>query len=395
MKNSPCVAIVFPLFIGCITLADTVPETKTLPDGSSVMALSGHTSMIMSIDLSSDGKKVVTACSDRTIRIWDSESGKELHKLLGGGTGARFFPDGKKIVTFGATRDAIIWDAQSGEKLKILNGGGVDGNACFSPDGRRIALEVPDFPTRIFATKIWDADTGEELFKLEKTRNIYDPISFSPDGKKFVAVMSSGTVIYDISTGKELATLEAGRKRLRSVVFSTDGKKLLAVDNSQGETGITEVVTLDIDSKKVSQRIALGTIDRWAFHVADFSLDRTKIVTARIVGSGNPEEPDDVTNSLVQVWDTNSGKELQKWESPEEIVYALFMPEGKKILAYSSENTIRIYDTDSGNELKKLERPPDWIFNYALALSPDGKKVVMVGQVRKDNDAIVRTWILE
>jgi len=63
-------------------------------------------------------KKIVTASLDRTVRIWNAESGKELHKLEGHTNmvySATFSPNGKLIVTASADRTARIWDLQAVE----------------------------------------------------------------------------------------------------------------------------------------------------------------------------------------------------------------------------------------------------------------------------------------
>jgi WD40 repeat protein len=64
--------------------------------------LKGPTGSVLSAAFSSDGKRVVTASSDKTARIWDADSGQEIAQLKGH-TGpvlsASFSPDGKRVVT--------------------------------------------------------------------------------------------------------------------------------------------------------------------------------------------------------------------------------------------------------------------------------------------------------
>ena len=62
-----------------------------------------------------DGKRIVTASKDKTARVWDAESGKELRKLEGHTSlvnGVAFSPDGKRIVTASADKTARVWDAE-------------------------------------------------------------------------------------------------------------------------------------------------------------------------------------------------------------------------------------------------------------------------------------------
>ena len=63
----------------------------------------GHTGPVNSAAFSPDGRRVVTASSDNSARLWDAESGKEIALLKGhtelGAIEAAFSPDGTRVVT--------------------------------------------------------------------------------------------------------------------------------------------------------------------------------------------------------------------------------------------------------------------------------------------------------
>jgi WD40 repeat protein len=64
--------------------------------------LKGHSSWVTSAAFRSDGKRVVTASGDKTARVWDAESGKEIVVLKGHSEGVQsavFSSDGKRVVT--------------------------------------------------------------------------------------------------------------------------------------------------------------------------------------------------------------------------------------------------------------------------------------------------------
>jgi WD40 repeat protein len=68
------------------------------------LVLKGHTAPVVGADFSPDGRLVVTASSDKTARLWEAETGKEVRVLKGHTSGvfsAVFSPDGKRLATVG------------------------------------------------------------------------------------------------------------------------------------------------------------------------------------------------------------------------------------------------------------------------------------------------------
>ena len=72
------------------------------------------TSDVSSAAFSPDGTRIVTASWDKTARIWDAATAKEIAVLRGhenSVNSAAFSPDGSRIVTASWDETARIWDA--------------------------------------------------------------------------------------------------------------------------------------------------------------------------------------------------------------------------------------------------------------------------------------------
>jgi WD40 repeat protein len=109
----------------------------------------GHMARIKDIAFTPDGKQLVSAADDKTIRVWDAATGKTLRTIRGeiapGDTGKIYAmalsPDGKWLAAGGSTRgDEIrLYDFASGELKTLLKGHkDVIHTLAFSPDGKKL-----------------------------------------------------------------------------------------------------------------------------------------------------------------------------------------------------------------------------------------------------------------
>ncbi len=85
----------------------------------------------MSVAFSPDGKRIVSASDDGTLKVWDSDTGSETFTLRGhtAGVGSvAFSPDGKHIVSGSQDRTLKVWDARHGQGNAHPQGALTDGH---------------------------------------------------------------------------------------------------------------------------------------------------------------------------------------------------------------------------------------------------------------------------
>jgi WD40 repeat protein len=88
-------------------------------------SLTGHSHIVRSLAVSSDGKQLVSGCGDKTIKIWDLETGELIRTLTGHRDGVyaiALSPDDKIIASGSADKTIKLWYAKTGELLGTFVG---------------------------------------------------------------------------------------------------------------------------------------------------------------------------------------------------------------------------------------------------------------------------------
>jgi WD40 repeat protein len=80
---------------------------------------------VNAVAVSPDGRFIVSGSDDRTVKVWELESGRLLRSLEGhtGGVNAvAVSPDGRFIVSGSSDRTVKVWELESGRLLRSLEG---------------------------------------------------------------------------------------------------------------------------------------------------------------------------------------------------------------------------------------------------------------------------------
>src|SRR5206468_403342 len=103
-----------------ILLAQEVDQKK----GGQVF--SGHQETVYGVALSGDGKQLLTASFDRTVKLWDVATAKEI-RTFGGPAGHQglvlgvtFAPDGQTFASCASDNTVKIWDVPLNKPLRDL-----------------------------------------------------------------------------------------------------------------------------------------------------------------------------------------------------------------------------------------------------------------------------------
>jgi len=318
--------------------------------GKEKSLLSGHTDYVWSVCFSPDGKTLASGSWDKTIRLWDVETGKEK-SLLSGHTNTVnsvcFSPDGKTLASGSREKTIRLWDVETGKEKSLLSGHtDYVWSVCFSPDGKTLASGSGDNTIRL-----WDVETGKEKSQLSGHTDAVMSVSFSPDGKTLASGSDDRTIrLWDVETGKEKSLLSGHTDYVWSVCFSPDGKTLAS--GSRDKT----IRLWDVETGKEKSLLSGHTDRVWS---VSFSPD------GKTLASG-------YWNNPIRLWDVETGKEKFQLSGHTNTVNSVsFSPDGKTLASGSGDKTIRLWNVKTGKEKFQLSGHTNTV--DSVSFSPDGK----------------------
>jgi small GTP-binding protein len=196
---------------------------EELPAGVKlVRVLKGHTDMVYQTVWSPDGRTLASASNDRTVGVWDGETGERLHRLEHEERVycVAFDPAGRILASGSHDARIKLWQPGSGKLLCALTGhGGWISCVAFDPAGRTLASSGLDG-----SIKLWEADGGKLLRSLEAHQVSVFCVAFDPTGRSLASASADGTIrVWKLGTHELLHTLAGHTKPVYSVAFDPTG----------------------------------------------------------------------------------------------------------------------------------------------------------------------------
>lgn len=289
----------------------------------------GHKGSFFSGALSSDGKKLAVAgyLQRNVIRLINLESGEQIVTLKGHNNNIyalAFSHDGNLLASGGKDRKIMLWDLTNLSEKKSIKpiaiipwGSNYINDISFAPDGEKLA--VASTRTSVGLCKKIE-DKWEKFFDMRKHTNEVYRIAFSPDGRYIVSggLQDRKVILWD-GNGNFIKEIDKLKGHINSISFFSNSKKIVAADK-----GSFKVYVYSIPS---GNRINI------------FNLHNNIVVSSAFYGDNIIATAGGGKDNDIFIWDAISGKVITHIVGKGKPVYKVAFGENLNI-AFSNTETL-------------------------------------------------------
>ena len=326
-----------------------------------IRTFEGHTGFVSAVAVLQDGR-AISGSTDRTIRLWDLETGSCLRTIYGHAArvgGVAVLPDGHRAISGSDDKTLRIWDIDTGACLRVFDGFTTPVNAIVPfPDGHRALLNCGDH-----TFELWDIDCGRRLRKFDSHTEILHNVVLLPDSKRAVSADNGDPKLWDLNTGECLFVFPGQNRLVSAVDVWPDGSRAISAGSE-----------LKIWDLKTGACLRTFEGQKDGFFALRLLPDGRSALTA----GGN----------TLRIWDRETGACLRTFVEHTQIVTNVALSfDGKRALSGSWDKTLRLWDLEAGSTQRFDESHTGKV--KAVAILPNRRRAISGG-----DDSMLRSWDL-
>jgi WD40 repeat protein len=219
-RFSAIAGLVFPVASVVVALQGSGEKTAK-PD----VVFRGHSDAVYAVAFSPDGKSLVTASFDHTLKLWETATGREV-KTYGGATGhtkqvisVAFNQDGSMIASGSTDNTLKVWDVPINAPIRSFKSSDAVQAVALSPDGLKLAIGGKDGSLHLVAPTDF-----KELVKFQTGhRGAITGVAFSANGLLLASVgLDRMLRFWNVANGQLLATIGAHTAGVNAVAINSN-----------------------------------------------------------------------------------------------------------------------------------------------------------------------------
>ncbi|MBE0479655.1 MAG: serine/threonine protein kinase [Dehalococcoidia bacterium] len=250
---------------------------------------------------------------------------------------AAFSPDGKLVLSASDDRTMRLWEVSTGENIRTFRGhDGRVSTVAMSPGGNFALSGSHDGTVRL-----WNLHTGETIRVLEGHRDWVSSVAISPDGSFALSGSDDGSLcVWSLMGAGNLRRIEDLKSPVRSLAITPDGS--LAVSGSDDEV----VRVWDIKAGKCTR--TLEAHENWVNSVS--------------ISSGGTFALSGSLDGTVRLWDLKTGICLRTLNGHRDWVRSVaFSPGSRFALSGGHDRALRLWDLKAGETIHLVKGHQDWV----------------------------------
>ncbi|NTW70362.1 MAG: TIR domain-containing protein, partial [Chlorobiaceae bacterium] len=378
-----------------VTASCTGIENTTLMDNVTIKIYNGHTTYVSGCAFSPNGKSIVSAARDNTLKLWDATSGICTFTFSGHKnvvSACIFSFDGLGILSASWDCTLKLWNPSSDDCIRTFTGhNDAVNDGAFSSDGSRILSASKDK-----TLKIWDTPSGNCIRTLSGHTAAVTACAFSSDGNIILSASEDKTLkIWDTSSGNCIRTLSGHTAAVTACAFSSDGKTILSASwdctlklwnvtsgncilNFIGHKAPINDCAFNFDGNTILSASEDKTLKLWnsssgicictlsghtaAVSACGLSADEKTILSASF-------------DSTLKLWNATSGNCIRTLSGHSiALCECAFSSDGSHILSTSWDCSLKLWNASSGNCIRIFSGHSAAV--SACAFSPNGKTIL-------------------